>query len=347
MLSKGKLDIELLKKLIECKGYENKGIITGPAVGMDAAVLNSDIARKLSCEYYGVDGNTECYLILKSDPITFPTSNPGKYLVIVNSNDIVTQGALPYGILTTMIFPENTQKEELLEIQSEIAKICNELKISILGGHTEVSSSVKTLILSGMMIGYVPKSFLPGAGGNPKKGDLIVQFGWTATEGTSIIASEGKNKLNKILTEDEINDAINMIELLNISKNVLNLNRKFKPILIHDCTEGGVLGALYEMLENLEVGAVVENNFPIKPVTEKICSLLKINPLRLISSGAFLTIVEPEKIDDIKNDPEFTIPIEVIGKIQTDDKRISLNNEIINEPQPDELIEALKKIDTI
>lgn len=342
MLSEGKIDIELLKKLLEYKGHKNNGIVTGPAIGMDAAVLASEKAKEHSCDYYGVDRNTECFLILKSDPITFPTSNPGKHLVIVNSNDIVTQGALPFGILTTMIIPVNTKKEELLRIQSEIDIICKELGISVLGGHTEVSSSVNSIILSGMMIGYVPKSFLPRS--KPKDGDIVLQFGWTAIEGTSIIATEGKNKLSKHLTTEEINNAIDMINLLDISKKVLKLNLKYKPKMIHDCTEGGVLGALYEMLENLETGAEIMNNFPINQVTEKICSLLKINPLRLISSGTFIAVVDPEKVDKIKSDPELSLPIEVIGRIQTNSKSIILDDEDISKPKPDELIKALKEI---
>ena len=65
---------------------------------------------------------------------------------------------------------------------------------------------------------------------------------------------------------------------------------------MHDITEGGVLGAIWEMCQISRTGAEVwEEAVPIRPETEKICGLFDVDPLRLISSGSMIIIVPKDK----------------------------------------------------
>jgi hydrogenase expression/formation protein HypE len=65
---------------------------------------------------------------------------------------------------------------------------------------------------------------------------------------------------------------------------------------MHDITEGGILGAVWEMCQISHTGAEVwEDDIPMHPETEKICSLFDVDPLRLISSGSMIIIVPKEK----------------------------------------------------
>ena len=58
---------------------------------------------------------------------------------------------------------------------------------------------------------------------------------------------------------------------------------------MHDPTEGGVVGAAWEMAEasgcgfRIEVGSIL-----VRPPTRAICDALGVDPLRLIASGALL-----------------------------------------------------------
>jgi hydrogenase maturation factor len=62
---------------------------------------------------------------------------------------------------------------------------------------------------------------------------------------------------------------------------------------MHDCTEGGVLGAVYEMSRASKLGfELQESSIPIATETAAVCSALKLDPLRLISSGTLLVSVE-------------------------------------------------------
>jgi len=58
---------------------------------------------------------------------------------------------------------------------------------------------------------------------------------------------------------------------------------------MHDPTEGGVVGALWEMAEASDCGFRVEvSAITVRAPTRAICAALGVDPLRLISSGALL-----------------------------------------------------------
>jgi hydrogenase maturation factor len=58
---------------------------------------------------------------------------------------------------------------------------------------------------------------------------------------------------------------------------------------MHDPTEGGVVGALWEMAEASGCGfRVAVSTIPVRAATRAVCAALGVDPLRLIASGALL-----------------------------------------------------------
>ena len=58
---------------------------------------------------------------------------------------------------------------------------------------------------------------------------------------------------------------------------------------MHDATEGGILGAVWELAECSGKGVqVFADNIPIKEVTKAVCKETGIEPLLLISSGTMI-----------------------------------------------------------
>ncbi len=58
---------------------------------------------------------------------------------------------------------------------------------------------------------------------------------------------------------------------------------------MHDVTEGGIFGALWEMAESSGIGLEIDlKKIPLKQETVEICELFDINPYGLIASGAML-----------------------------------------------------------
>ncbi len=341
----GKLKLPLLKELIKLSGSEKKGVVLGGKIGSDVAIIDIELAKDEANEFY--DENSDVYLIEKSDPITFPTSEPGKHVVIVNSNDVVCSGALPYGFLSTIIAPKSISFEEIYEIQQQMHKQCKKLEITILGGHTEISSSVNSIILSGHMFGFVPKAYLI-----PNKLSLdekIIIIGYSGAEGTGIIIKEAGKKINRILDEDEIQEGKRIGSNINIAELALDLNKRFKPSLIHDATEGGVYGALSEIVAYTDVGIRLEDDPPISGVTKKIAKRLRFNPYRLISSGAIILSTNHEKSLKIAEYCNLNnIPCKIIGTVIKSKGEVILDNlTTLDKPDGDDILKALEELEKL
>lgn len=341
-MEEGKLLLNLLEKILAQPKLEFEGIIQGPKVGCDVAVVDYHKAMKSARNFY--KSKDDVYLVYKTDPITFPTPDSGKYAVIVNANDIVTSGAIPYGFNATIILPVGSSKEEVFHIQKGIQTTCDQMLIALLGGHTEISSSVNTPIISGAMIGMVPKDYYV-----PRKireGDVMLCVNWCAKEGMGIIASEGYNKLLKHFEDSQLDKLKQHGEKISVVTEALQINKDYQPGLMHDATEGGVLGAVYETIIPEGFGIeLYRDKFPLTKETIEVCNFLNVDPLRLISSGTLLVITSKEKAEKMKKESTVKTPIEIIGQITVKDKGITLDGELVDPPGPDAIIDALKKIE--
>jgi hydrogenase maturation factor len=86
---------------------------------------------------------------------------------------------------------------------------------------------------------------------------------------------------------------------------------------LHDPTEAGVLGAVWEMAEASNTGFVVEAaRIPVREPTRAICAALGADPLRLIASGALL-IACPDGPGMAAALVAHRIPATVIGALTT------------------------------
>lgn len=345
MILEGKLPIEELKEIIQLEGFDNnEGIIAKSQIGLDASAINYNKAILKCREFYKTQD--EFLLIVKSDPITFQTENPGKYSVIVNANDVTCLGGVPYGCVVTLLVPNKTRFTDILNIQKEIHHTCIGLEISILGGHTEITSAVNRSIISLSMYGFVPRSKL--IFDDPQEGDLIALIGYIGNEGTAILTNELNSRSKNILYKK---DTIKLFEEnLYVGDIALELNKSMRLTRMHDPTEGGLLGAIYELIEGLKSkkGVIIYKKTldkHIHDLTREISLALEINPLRLISSGTLLVIFTSDQLDKFHNlSKSFSVPVSIIGQI-TKDKVIFDDRTVIQSPKSDEIVKALTNIE--
>jgi hydrogenase expression/formation protein HypE len=239
-------------------------------------------------------------MIWKTDPITFETSNPGRYGVIVNLNDLTCMGAIPHSMLVTWLLPTTLSIEELNSNQQEIQKAASEFgAIEIVGGHTEWTSAVKSPIVSITMIGFTPHSYLPSR--SLKAGDSVYLLGFLGNEGTSILVSKmrqflknnQKQNFQKYVPKDlydlfhdhSKNEELDQFErLLSIHKDGLQINKTCIASLMHDPTEGGLFGALSEIfVDRTDCGVRIDSislQMHLHPVTKSICEWLNVDPCK-------------------------------------------------------------------
>ena len=159
--------------------------------------------------------------------------------------------------------------------------------MEILGGHTEVTEAVNRIVVSCTAIGKGKAQDAVATSG-AKLGDEIVVTKLLCMEGTSIIVNDYLDRVQDVLTHKEIEiakDYVNSISVVNEGR----IAGEFGVNSMHDITEGGVLGALWEVAEASNLGFKVYNDkMPISEITYKMCEKLNIDPLKFISSGSML-----------------------------------------------------------
>ena len=268
----GKLPNSLLEKLVFNKIQNNRSeVIIRPGIGKDCAAVSFD--------------NYAC--VLSSDPITGTAREIGRLAVHINCNDIASCGVEPLGLMTTILCPPGTTENELAMIMDQLAGAAAALNVDLLGGHTEITTAVSRFVISCTAIGRCLSDKLIIAS-HAKAGDAIVMTKHAGLEGASIIAHEKECELARIIGKDAVEEAKSFMDHLSVVKEGLSAAR-FGVNAMHDVTEGGILGAVWEICEASGNGAeLFAEQIPVQMTTGRICEYYNIDPLRLISSGCML-----------------------------------------------------------
>lgn len=320
----GKVSETVLKRSIlkQIKHRRNE-VLVGPGVGEDCSVLELD---------------KDEVFVISTDPITGTKENIGTLAVHITANDISSNGAEIVGIMLTILLPEGTKETELREIIQEIEKVCSKLNIEIMGGHTEITAAVNQPVITVTGIGKMPKeALIKTAGVIP--GQEIVMTKWAGLEGTAIIAKEKEQELLSKYNKDFIENAKHFIDFISVVEEA-KIARNMRVTSMHDVTEGGLFGALWEMGEASKVGLEVDlKKITLKQETVEICEFYDLNPYQLISSGVMLMVTD--KANALVNELNKNgIVASVIGRITEGNDRIIINGEekrYLEPPKSDEL----------
>ena len=324
----GKLNISDLEKLVlknlSCK---NKKVLSTGAIGNDCSAIELD----------------KNIIYLSSDPITGATKDIGRLAININCNDIATAGIKPLGIMLTLLLPPEIKEFEISQIMIDAQKEADKLGITILGGHTEVTEAVNRVIISSTIIGVGEKEQF-NMKSKVEAGDRILITKGIGIEGTGIIATEKEDELRKFIPLNLLNKAKNLLNKISVLKEGLIAKDLCKNM--HDVTEGGLLGALWEISHYYNLGIEIDfDKIHIPEEVEAITSHYKINPLRLISSGTMIIIVDKENVISLveKLNKE-NIKVFDIGCFISENRKIlkiNENYEDIAPPESDELYKII------
>lgn len=278
--------------------------------------------------------------LLSTDPITGAAKDVGYLAVQINCNDVFSAGGEPIGILLTVLLPQGSDERDLQEIMDGALLAADELEIEILGGHTEVTDAVCKPVVSATVIGKTRARQMVQTGG-AKPGQAVIMTKWAGLEGTAIIAKEHATELLKTLTPQELAAAQDMKGFLSVGKESA-IAVAHGATSMHDATEGGILGAVWEVAACADAGVEIwRESIPIREETVKICAAAGIDPLRLISSGTMIiTAQDGEGL--VAKLQAAGIAAAVIGKI-TEKERILVSQGIpsaLEEPKSDAIYQV-------
>lgn len=326
----GKLPGELLQRLLRMyRTPYDPSVIVDPTYGFDAAAID-------------VSGET---LLVKSDPITFASTDAARYLVAVNANDIACMGGVPRWMTVVALLPEDSTTAESVEAQfRDLQQACIAEGISLIGGHTEITLGLNRPLLIGTLLATVGEHGLlkPGMA---SVGDELFLTRAAAIEGTALLAYERDQELRSALGDGMIDAAQHLLEDpgIAITKDARALLATDVITALHDPTEGGVATAIHEIAAASGLGASIDRAaIPVLPETEALCAHFGIDPLGLLSSGSLLVAANPGSAETLH---DAGIPIARIGVLTEPAASITITSEHGRQALPrydsDELTRAL------
>lgn len=268
----GKLNWDNLNFILKKnRGMKRDEVKITNGIGEDCAVLDF--------------GEYDC--VISTDPITGTSNNIGRLAVNVNCNDIASCGVEPFALMVTILVPEGSMFQEIEKVMNDISNEAKRMRVEIIGGHTEVTSSVNQLIVSCTVLGKCKQNSAISTSGARVGNDIVITKA-VGLEGTSIIISDNLKRCEKILSQQEIIEGIDYVDELSVVKEGI-ISGEFGVDAMHDITEGGLLGAVWELATASNVGFYLyKDKIPVREITKKICKEFSIDPLGLISSGSML-----------------------------------------------------------
>lgn len=327
-MNPGKIPETVLKRsVLNQIKQRRKEILVGPDVGEDCSILEV--------------GEDEV-IVLSTDPITGTVRDIGTFAVHITANDIASSGADLIGIMLTILLPEGVSEAELRAMMQDVEAVCLRLEIDIIGGHTEVTKAVNQPIITVTGVGKMKRSDIIKTSG-AKPGQEIVMTKWAGLEGTAIIAAEKEKELLTKYTVSFIHGAKRMLEDISVVPEA-KVARAIGVTSMHDVTEGGIFGALWEIGAASKVGLEVDlKKIQLKQETVEICEFYNINPYMLISSGSMLMVTDQANhlVDRLRQEG---IMAAVIGRITEGNDRIIINEDerrFLEPPKSDELYKVM------
>lgn len=275
--------------ILQRLGAPRSELLHGPKMGVDNAVVRVSKGTVAVCT---------------TDPISIIPSlgldNSAWLSVNLLASDVTTSGFRPDFAIFDLNLPPKLEDVALEGYWRGIHKACEELGVGIVGGHTgRFVGCDYTIVGGGFMFALgSEKRYLVAS--MARTGDVLLLTKGAAIVTTGILAYAFPNKIEEKFGGQFLRRARTYLRQASTVREALAAAsvgvREGGVTAMHDVTEGGVLGALYELVIASGKGARIDGKaIRVAKETQEICRLFGIDPLNALSEGSLIISIRPEK----------------------------------------------------
>ncbi|MCD8739290.1 AIR synthase family protein [Mucilaginibacter roseus] len=300
-------------------------VVHGPAFGVDVSVVDLGGGQALA---------------MTSDPLSLIPSlglaESAWLSVHLMANDMATTGFAPQYAQMVLNLPPNLTQSDINLYWQYISKYCRDIGVAITGGHTgTIEGQHSTIAGGGTMLLTAPiNKLLLSCKAQP--GDVIIVTKECAISSAAILAMSFPETAKQKLGNETY---LTCCDLFYKTSSLLDgLTAAYTGMInaMHDVTEGGVLGAVYEMARASGLGVQVQNDLlPLGEAQQQVTSLFKIDARYCVGAGAMILAAKPGFENYlIETLAEKHIRATVIGKFTDQEKGCRLISDTKDEPLP-------------
>lgn len=323
-MRRGKISESVLKRSVLKKIKRHREeVINGAGIGTDCAVLS-----------FGDGYET----VLSTTPVTAPMGDISAYAIPMALNNVAAAGAEAIGVMLSIMLPETVEESDLQELMGDAGRLCCEYGVEIIGGHTEVTPSIASPVMTVTGVGKRNAAHA-GTMQGIKAGQDIVISKWIGLEGTTRLAREHREELCTRYPVRMIEEAAACDRYLSVIPEAATA-MKSGVCGMHDVSRGGIMGALWEMAESAGVGLEIDlKKIPVKQATIEICEFYELNPYELLSGGCLIMTAEngKELVSALERD---NISAVIVGRTTGGNDRVLYNEEekrYLDKPKTDQI----------
>lgn len=329
-MDNGKVKEAILKRSIfKTISYMNPCATKNLKIGNDAAVI---------------EFNEDKVTVISTNPVTYTFNSMEKLAIASAVNNVAVRGAKPLTVQTCILLPERYKETALKRMIEKINAACKMVNVHISGGHTEVSPSVNSPVLSVTAMGIADKEHVLSQE-NIKPGMDIVICGYAGMSGTVAILDIKRDELEKRFCSSFLDEMKKFEDsYFIVDEAAVAVNSGVKAM--HDVSRGGIMKALWEMAETAGVGIEINlDDIPIKQETIELCEYYNLNPYEMISTGVVIMVTD-DGAGLVSELLQRGYVSEIVGKITDSNDRVFIRNDeraYITPPKGDEIYKIFQK----
>ena len=310
----GKVSENVLKRsVLRQLKTKRQEVLCGAGLGEDCAVFSfSDAENPVSCVREAAASDLE-----NMDWI--------EHLIIKCTNNIAVSGGEPVSVSLALMLPVEAEETYLKQLMNRAQDTCSRLGIAISGGQTSVTEAVKLPVAVASGYGKVSKNVCHGVKAAATGQDVVISK-WIGLEGTALLAKRYSEQLKERYPAYLVEEAAGFHRYLSLIPEAATA-AKSGVCAMHDASEGGIFGALWELAEGAGVGLTIDlKKIPLRQETVEVCEQCNVNPYELLSGGCLVmtTADGPGLVAALEAQE---IPAVIVGKVTTGKERILLNED--------------------
>jgi len=315
----GKISPQIFNELIFPRlGARNDGILVGPQHGVDVGII--EIGGKA--------------VALTADPVfivpEYGWEKAAWFAIHIISSDAVTSGLRPKFLSIDLNLPMEITKGQLETMWKTMHSECEKLGIAVICGHTARYENCHYPMVGGatmLAVGEKDEYVTPRMA---KAGDKIIITKGPAIEATGIFATMFPERIEKEFGRDFSQKVQQIFFKMSVVEDALTAVsvgvRDNGVTAMHDATECGIWGGLYEIAQAADLGVRVEKEqIVIEDGIEEICRYFNIDPYASISEGTLIISCREHKARDVVEAlTNKGIECSVVGELTAPDKGMVL-----------------------
>jgi hydrogenase maturation factor len=285
----GKIHPEFFDRVIYPRlGKADKDIVIGPRHGVDYGVL------KIGNKYLSM--STDPFFIVPS----FGFSRAAWFGFHIIFCDVAVSGLKPKYLTIDLNLPPEMTEHQLEEMWQTVHDEAEKYDISIITGHTaRYTGCAYPMVGGATAIAIGDEKELRGPH-KVKAGDKVIVTKGPAVETTGLLAVLFPQKFIEAGGTQFQKEAADVFYQMTVMDDCA-IAREFGGVhVMHDATECGIWGGLYEMARAGNYGLRIEEDLiPIQPVIKKTAETFNFDPFCAISEGTLLVIMDGKEADGL------------------------------------------------